>query len=109
MARRSSEYTSWAGMRGRCNNPKVKCYPYYGGRGITVCDRWSSFENFLEDMGSKPTPHHTLDRINSDGIYEPSNCRWATRYEQRINQRPNRCVTYRGAQMTLMDAIRVAI
>src|SRR6478672_8902716 len=71
------------GLIDRCYNPKSKVYKHYGGRGITVCEHWrNSFEAFLQDMGSKP-PGRSIDRINNDGIYEPSNCRWATPKEQR--------------------------
>jgi hypothetical protein len=77
-------------MLERCIDPKNKSYPNYGGRGITVCARWFVFELFLEDMGMKPTPEHSLDRINNDGNYEPSNVRWATRKEQAANKRPRK-------------------
>ena len=70
-------YETWRGMRQRCNNPNHRHYKYYGGKGIKVCKRWNSFETFLEDMGPKPVGT-TLDRIDSDDIYNPSNCRWAT-------------------------------
>lgn len=84
----SREYNSWWGMRQRCNNSKSKFYKYYGGRGITVCDRWlNSFENFLKDMGNRPEGM-SLDRINNDGNYEPANCRWATQSDQLKNRRP---------------------
>jgi len=82
------EYESWKGMKKRCANPKDKEYRNYGDRGIKVCDRWlNSFKSFYADMGSKPSPSHSIDRIDVDGNYEPSNCRWATPKQQRNNQR----------------------
>lgn len=84
----STEYNSWAAMIQRCLNKNRKKYPNYGGRGIKVCDRWRlSFIDFLADMGRKPSPKHSLDRINNDGNYEPGNCKWSTNKEQSNNRR----------------------
>lgn len=87
-------YKSWSAMLGRCTSPGNPNWPYYGGRGVGVCARWSpkqggSFENFLADMGERPEGK-TLDRIDVDGSYEPSNCRWATAREQRLNRTDTR-------------------
>lgn len=81
------EYNCWVAIRVRCNNPKNGSYAYYGGRGIKVCARWQSFEAFLEDMGPRPSPAHSIDRKDNDGNYEPGNCRWATKAEQMQNTR----------------------
>lgn len=91
-------------MRQRCHNPKNKAYPYYGGRGIYVCDRWrESFENFLEDMGPRPSPKHSLDRKDNDGPYSPENCRWATKREQMRNRSDNRWLTIAGETKCIGD------
>lgn len=98
----TSEFTAWREIRYRCFNKKAKHYPQYGGRGITVCDRWmESFNNFFEDMGERPTPKHSLDRINNDGNYEPSNCRWATKQEQSNNRHNTVKCEYNGIVMPL--------
>jgi hypothetical protein len=82
------EYYAWAASIRRCHNPRNPYYRNYGGRGIQVCDRWrKSFANFLSDVGVRPSPELTLDRVNNDGNYEPGNVRWATRSEQNSNQR----------------------
>lgn len=81
------EYNSWKSMRIRCLYPKAANYQWYGGRGISICQRWSSFALFIEDVGPKPTPKHSLDRIDGNGNYEPSNCRWATQSDQLRNRR----------------------
>lgn len=83
-------YALWRGMRARCLNPNHKGYPDYGGRGIKVCERWDNFAAFVEDMGEKPGPEYTLDRIDNDGDYEPGNTRWATWEEQHANKRVRR-------------------
>lgn len=103
----SPEHATWAAMLGRCSSPTNKQYPNYGGRGITVCERWLVFENFLSDMGERPAGL-SLDRKNNDGNYEPGNCRWATLVEQNNNTRANRRIVYRGQEMTVAQAIRAA-
>lgn len=86
-------YRAWVNMRTRCENPKATHYADYGGRGIKVCDRWKSYENFLADMGEKPSRAHELDRYpNNDGNYEPGNARWSSRTDQCRNRRTNRAV-----------------
>lgn len=93
----TSEFNTWTSMKQRCSNPKNPRYNSYGGRGIKVCSRWqNSFEAFIADMGPKPTPKHSLDRIDNDGNYEPSNCRWATNQEQCNNKRTNTLLTLNG-------------
>ncbi len=81
------EYGLWKTMRSRCQNPKARGYEIYGGRGISVCERWYRFENFIADMGRRPSDAHMIDRIDPDGDYGPDNCRWVTRQEQNLNKR----------------------
>ncbi len=94
------EYKTWQSMRGRCNDPNDPYYARYGGRGITICDRWRIFTNFLADMGPRPAGH-TIDRIDNDGDYCPENCRWATATDQQRNTRQNRRITYNGRTQCL--------
>lgn len=91
-------YRSWWDMKKRCEKPSFKQWSDYGGRGITYCQRWSLFENFLDDMGAAPKGH-TLERINVDGNYDADNCRWATMKAQGRNRRNNRMITYKGRTM----------
>jgi hypothetical protein len=100
---RSPEYSSWSKMLNRCSDPNHRMWKRYGGRGITVCERWNSFKLFLEDMGPMPAPKFTIERINNDGNYEPGNCRWATRKEQGNNRYTNRLLTHDGKTLTIMQ------
>lgn len=96
------EHNVWGHMRQRCHNTKNKSYKDYGGRGITICDRWRiSFQSFYQDMGPRPSADHQIDRIDNDGNYEPSNCRWATRETQLNNYRRNRFITIEGRTQSL--------
>lgn len=89
-------YRIWSLMRDRCRNPKNRGWRNYGGRGISICQRWEKFENFRDDMGPRPSPIHTLDRINNECNYEPGNCRWATRKQQNRNRSVTRWLTLNG-------------
>jgi hypothetical protein len=101
----SIEHNRWKTMKNRCFSPNNKQYADYGGRGITICERWlHSFENFLADIGPCPGPGYTIDRIDNDGSYTPDNCRWATRIEQCNNTRKNRMLTFQGKTLTLAQA-----
>jgi len=95
------EWICWQGMLARCGNPKAKGYARYGGRGIRVCERWLSFEAFLADMGEKPSPAHSIGRIDNDKGYEPGNCRWETAEEQARNRRGMRMIAWRGETLCL--------
>lgn len=97
-------YQTWRGMLYRCNDDRSLAFKYYGARGIRVCERWTrSFEDFVEDMGPKPSRAHTIDRINNDGDYEPGNCRWATQKQQSRNKRSNVWVEHDGRRMLSED------
>lgn len=107
---RSKEYNTWIKIRDRCGNPNNKKYQDYGGRGISVCDRWdSSYEAFLADMGRSPSASHSIDRYpDNDGNYEPGNCRWATNLEQARNKRRHRFVSLNGGIVPLSEACEAA-
>ena len=94
--RRNPIYAIWNSMRSRCTNPKNPAYDNYGGRGIKVCQSWLKFENFFQDMGNRPSPQHSIDRIDVNGDYCPENCRWATAKEQANNKRNNLTLTING-------------
>lgn len=98
----SKTYNSWLGMKQRCNYQGHAGYSRYGGRGISVCSRWDSFENFLADMGERPDGM-SIDRIDPNGNYEPGNCKWATIYEQQRNRRSNINVTIGGVTKCIKD------
>lgn len=104
----SQEYRAWAEMLKRCRNKRLKVFPHYGGRGIAVCDRWLSFDNFLADVGVKPSPEHELDRIDNNGNYEPGNVRWTSRTTNVNNRRNTRFVIYHGDRLPLTEAVRAA-
>lgn len=99
---RSIEFRIWAGIKTRCFNRNDPGYVRYGGRGITICDRWkNSFEAFYADVGPKPEWADSIDRIDNNGNYEPGNVAWATTKEQANNRRTNRIITYRGVTQTM--------
>ncbi len=99
----SLEYSSWRSMWARCSNSRSSEYPYYGGRGIQVCSRWTLFSTFLADMGQRPSRKHSIDRIDVNGNYCPENCRWATSKEQCRNRRNSRYIEAFGKRQTLVE------
>lgn len=104
----TSTYKTWVNMKRRCYDEKNNRYQYYGGRGIKVCDRWlNSFENFLADMGERPSRDYSIDRIDHDGNYEPTNCRWANKYEQANNKSTSRIIEYNGKRHTVAEWGRI--
>src|SRR5437879_6089633 len=101
------EYGVWRTMCSRCDNPNTEKYPEYGGRGIKVSDRWRKFENFIEDMGPRPDSLHSIERVDNDGDYEQSNCKWALRQVQAYNKRNTRLLDYKGAKLTTEQASEI--
>jgi hypothetical protein len=108
MNHRSRPYNVWSLMKRRCDKIKCKQFPHYGGRGISYCNRWKSFSNFWEDMKGTFQPNLTLDRIDNDGNYEPSNCRWVTMKEQCNNRRSSRLITIGMDTKTLAQWIELS-
>jgi hypothetical protein len=98
-----AEYRTWQGMIRRCTAREAPAYRYYGGRGIKVCKGWRKFAQFFKDMGFKPSRVHTLERINNEGNYCLSNCRWATRKEQGNNRRSNHHISLNGVRLTVQE------
>lgn len=94
-------YRVWSSMRTRCNNPQSAAYHNYGGRGITICSEWDDFERFMSDMGPRPSLRHSIDRIDTNGPYCQSNCRWSTAKEQSNNRRRHRMIEHRGETKNL--------
>lgn len=108
---RSISYRSWLSMKARCYYEKLGCYQNYGGRGIRICDRWLSgdgsktgYECFVDDLGARPSTEYSIDRLDYDGNYEPSNCRWATDTEQMRNTSRTRMCEYNGDVLPLIEA-----
>lgn len=102
-------YSTWHTMRNRCTNENNKDFSYYGGKGIRVCERWQDFANFVEDMGPKPSLKHSIDRIDSDGDYEPLNCRWATPAQQQLNRRIPSGTKHFAAKLTEIEVVVIRI
>jgi len=102
---REPEYNVWCHIKARCLNPKDKSFDDYGGRGIKVSERWMKFENFIEDMGTRPSSLHSIDRLDNDGDYEKENCRWRTKTEQARNKRNTRRITLWGFTGTIMQIV----
>lgn len=109
-ATNTPEWNCWHGMIERCSYPKSRIFKYYGGRGITVCERWKSFEAFLQDMGRKPSTSHSIERADNDGNYEPANCRWALKTEQANNSRRCHFLVHQGEKHSISQwAVKVGL
>lgn len=99
-----SLYKVWFGVKQRCQNKNIKAYKNYGGRGISICEKWdNSFQSFLEDVGERPSLRHSLDRIDNNGNYEPSNIKWSTKEEQARNTRKNKWIEYNGERLIVAE------
>lgn len=103
---KSSTYSSWASMINRCTNKNIEQFQNYGGKGVSVCKEWLNFENFLSDMGVKPSKDHQIDRIDNNGNYEPSNCKWSTRIENCNNKSNNVKYNYKGEILSVTEISR---
>ena len=108
---KSPEYNAWIHLMHRCFNPKDKAFKHYGARGISVCTRWrESFDDFCADMGPRPSTNFSIDRINPNGNYEPSNCKWSSKIEQANNKQTNRRINFFGEMLTSREiAIKTGI
>ncbi len=102
----TKEYKTWKGIRQRCFNPNNHDFHHYGGRGITICDKWDKYTEFIKDMGRAPSPKHSIDRIDFNGNYEPRNCRWVTHQVQVSNSRHNHVIEFNGQRRTLSEWAR---
>ena len=100
------EYDAWKAMRQRCNNPNNPRYADWGGRGIQVCERWNDYTNFLADMGRRPSAKHSLERIDNDKNYSPDNCKWATKHEQKLNQRNSVTIEFMDKRVSARELAR---
>jgi len=107
IGKKTTEYNAWISIKDRCRNKNRKDYKWYGGKGITVCDRWiNSFGNFFNDMGPKPTIKHSLERYDGNKGYFPENCKWALQTEQMNNMRRNRIIEHGNFRGTMAQAAK---
>lgn len=104
---RTPEYLVWRSMLQRCGNPNTRVFPRYGGRGISVCERWLDFDNFISDMGPRPSPQHSIERRDNDDGYSPKNCCWATALEQNRNKSGTRLLTHNGVTRTMSQWAKI--